>query len=101
MRTDFSLCYLYHVANSDYVSVNSSALTFTSGQSFNNMPIQCSELVVLNDNILEDNETFSIQLTNRSDQVVITSGGEQAEVVIVEDDTDCKCMPQTYVLNIP
>ena len=85
---------LQSAANSDYVPVNSSAVTFTSGQSSNNMPTQCAELVVRNDNILEDDETFLVQLTSRSDQVVITSGGEQAEVVIREDNTDCKCVPQ-------
>ena len=61
------------------------------------MPTQCAELVVRNDNILEDDETFLVQLTSRSDQVVITSGGEQAEVVIREDNTDCKCVPQIRI----
>lgn len=76
-------------ANSDYISVNSSALTFTSGQSSSNMPTQCRELVILNDDILEYDENFMIQLASRSDEVAITTTGEQAEVVIREDNADC------------
>ena len=78
------------VANNDYVTVNSSALTFTSGQSSSNMPTQCLGLVIINDNILEDDETFMVQLASRSDEVEITAAGEQAEVVIREDSVDCK-----------
>lgn len=53
------------------------------------MPTQCSALVILNDNILEDDETFLVQLESRSDEVVITAMGEQAEVVVMEDNADC------------
>ena len=81
-------------ANSDYTSVNSSALTFTSGQSSSNMPTQCRELVILNDDILEYDENFMIQLASRSDEVEITTTGEQADVVIREDTADCKSILQ-------
>lgn len=60
------------------------------GQSSSNMPTQCLDLVILNDNILEYNETFMVQLASRSNEVEITAAGEQAEVVIREDNTDCK-----------
>ena len=53
------------------------------------MPTQCTALVILNDNILEDDETFLVQLASRSNEVVITAMGEQAEVVIMEDNADC------------
>lgn len=77
-------------ANSDYSPVSSLELTFTSGQSFNNTPVQCTELIVFNDDILEDTETFSVRLSSESDQVIITAGREEANVTIREDDTDCK-----------
>lgn len=73
------------------MSVNLRGLTFTSGQSFNNMSTQCTELVVLDDNILEDNETFSVRLTSQSSEVLITVVKEQAQVVIMEDNFDCEC----------
>ena len=84
-----------HVADSDYVSVNSSALTFISGQSSTNMSMQCTELVILNDNILEYDENFMVQLASRSDEVVITTAivgltGGLADVVIMEDAGDRK-----------
>ena len=62
-----------------------------SGQSSNSMPIQCADLDVLNDNILENDETFSVRLSSWSNRVYITTGRQAAEVTIREDDTDCKC----------
>jgi hypothetical protein len=62
------------------------------------MPTQCLDLVILNDNILEDDENFMIQLASRSDEVVITAAGEQAEVVIREDSGDCKLITEEPVL---
>ena len=56
------------------------------------MPIKCTELDVIDDNILENDETFSVGLSSRSNQVYITIGREQAEVIIREDETDCKCI---------
>ena len=54
------------------------------------MTTQCVNLTVLNDTILEGNETFKIQLMNQSNIVRITRGRDQAQVVISEDDVDCK-----------
>ena len=68
--------------------MNSCGLTFFSGQSVSNMPTQCTDLVIINDDILEVSETFSIRLVSRSSKVIIASGREQAEVVIMEDSID-------------
>lgn len=54
------------------------------------MSIQCGELVVLNDENLEANETVSTSLSSKSDQVIITTGRAEAEVIIHEDAADCK-----------
>ena len=75
--------------NSDYVSVDSQGLTFSSGQSSSSMSTQCGELIVLNDAALEVNETFSVSLTSAS-PVIITAGRSEAEVIIQEDANDCK-----------
>ena len=68
----------------------SQGLTFLPGQSSSSRSIQCGELGVLNDEILEDNETVSIVLLSDSNQVVITPGRDEAEVIIQEDTADCK-----------
>lgn len=52
------------------------------------MPTLCTELLVLNDNVLEDNETFSVRLTSQSVEVLITAEREQAQIVIMEDNVD-------------
>ena len=77
-------------ANRDYIPASYRLLRFVSGQSASNMPTQCANLTVLDDNILENDETFSVGLSSMTNQVYITYGREQAEVIIREDDTDCK-----------
>lgn len=83
--------FFYHLqAHRDFVPASNLPLRFVSGQSANNMPIQCTELSVLDDNILEYDETFTVRLSSRSNQVYITTGREEAEIIIREDDTDCE-----------
>ena len=89
MRIDTLLCY---AANADYVVADSLELTFISGQSANNAPSQCVELVVLDDNVLEITETINITLFSRSNYVVITAGRELAYIEIEEDNFDCELL---------
>ena len=70
--------------------MDSFELVFTSGQSSANASIQCTQLDVLNDNNLENNETFSVRLSSNNDHVVIIANRELAHIVIEEDNTDCK-----------
>ena len=56
------------------------------------------DLVILNDDILEYEENFMVQLASRSDEVEITATGEQAEIVIREDSADCKSNLNTIIL---
>ena len=65
-------------------------LMFDSGQSSNNASIQCTELDVLNDDNLENNETFSVRLSSNSDHVRVTVDRETAHIIIEEDISDCK-----------
>ena len=88
----------YHfVENSDYMPVVSQGLTFIAGQSSSSMSTQCGELVVLNDAILEGNETISISLTSESPHVIVTAGKAEAQVIIQEDANDCKYYRLTNV----
>ena len=74
--------------DSDYVSRTSQELAFLSGQSSSIMPTSCTDLEILNDDILEDQEAFSVIVTSQMTAVVITSGREQAQVLIDEDSND-------------
>ena len=88
----------YHfIENSDYMPVVSQGLTFIAGQSSSSMSTQCGELVVLNDAILEGNETISISLTSESPHVIVTAGKAEAQVIIQEDANDCKYYRLTNV----
>ena len=65
-------------------------MIFMPGQSSDNLPLQWVDLEITNDNILENNETFSVQLTSDRDYVTLTPGRETAEIIITEDESDCK-----------
>ena len=81
------LSYLY-TAPADYQNV-STQLTFTSGQT--NGSMQCTDLLVLDDSILEAAETFSLMLIADDASVVeITADAQSAVVTIEEDPTDGK-----------
>ena len=83
------MLYFYRSSDeTDYVRVSSRELTFLSGQSSTNMSTSCTELEILDDIALEDQETFSVVLTSRLTEVIITSGREQAQVLINEDSLD-------------
>lgn len=69
-KSDYELISYKGVAGSDYVGV-SSLQTFTSGSS--NGSTKCSSITILNDNIYEGNESFSIiQTTDDSSVNLIT-----------------------------
>ena len=61
----------------------------------------CTELSVSDDNILEYDETFTVRLSTGSNQVYITIGREQAEVIIREEDTDCEYKNYFITLEQP
>ena len=87
------LCILI-AAGVDYQVQSQLIVTFLPGQSFNNMSLQTAELVILNDYVLEDTETFSLSLFSDSGHVMITDGRDVADIIIREDDNDCKLVRQ-------
>ena len=79
--------FFYNTAlGQDFQSVDTQ-LTFTSGQTTGGM--QCTDLQILDDNILESEETLTLHLvSNDTSVVVITTNAESAVVTIEEDPTD-------------
>ena len=70
----------------DFQRVNTQ-LNFTTGQTVGDM--QCTDLQVLDDSILESTETLTLQLvSDNTEEVVITTGADSAVVTIEEDSTD-------------
>ena len=68
--------------------MTSRELAFLSGQSSSIMPTSCTELEILNDDALEDQEAFLVIVTSQMTEVEITTGREQAQVLINEDTND-------------
>ena len=74
------------VPTQDFQSVNTQ-LIFTSGQTAGDT--QCTNLQILDDSILESDETFNLQLAADDTSVVtITVGADSSVVTIREDPMD-------------
>ena len=75
-------------APADFQNVNTQ-LTFTSGQTTGDN--QCTNIQVFDDSILEEAETFTLQLFADDTSVVTINGSANSSVVtIIEDPIDGK-----------
>ena len=76
--------------NEDYLDIELN-ITFTSGQNASGDNQQCFFIPILNDAILECNETFDILITPvAGDEDVVNITGQIITVIIEEDPNDCK-----------
>lgn len=74
----------------DYLAVDMD-ITFTSGQNASGDNQQCFSVPILNDYILECNETFDIILSPTAvDEDVVNITDSSFTVTIEEDPNDCK-----------
>ena len=82
--------YMYTATvNEDYLDVEVN-ITFTSGQNASGDNQQCFFIPILNDDILECNETFDILLTPiAEDEDIINITNRVFTVIIEEDPNDC------------
>ena len=73
----------------DYLAVDMN-ITFTSGQNASGDNQQCFFVPILNDDLLECNETFDVVITSvADDDDVINVTGHVITVTIEEDANDC------------
>ena len=85
----------------DYVSFEAN-VTFTSGQNATGDNQQCIFIPLLDDDVLEGNQTFSVLITpapGDEDVVVINSTNEMITVVIQEDPNDSMFQLHVYRLE--
>ena len=68
------------VADVDFITT-SAVLTFNAST-----PLQCDQVIIINDGILENNETFFVQLESTDD--VVTVSLNSAPVTIIDDDCE-------------
>ena len=84
--------------NEDYLDVEVN-ITFTSGQNASGDNQQCFFIPILNDDILECNETFDIFLTPiAEDEDVVNITGQIITVTIEEDPNDCMLISELYII---
>ena len=105
MNTWINLIKLYHAISAtegeDYIGVDMN-ITFTSGQNASGDNQQCFSITILNDDLLECNETFDVVISAVPDDNNVVNITEQVITVTVgEDPNDCKfedfCLPYKIV----
>ena len=74
-------CTLYYVGNSDYRSISSHSLSFSSGVTAGNM--SCITVYISNDNKIENDEYFTLRLYGGRNVQVIE---DSVMIVILDDD---------------
>ena len=81
-------------ASADYmpVSVN---LTFTADDS-----MMCVNLTILDDTIVEGNQSFSVSLQSEANQPVIFTPHQEAIVVILDDDGKSSKVFTTFGVSV-
>ena len=72
--------FVISVADVDFITT-SAVLTFNASTS-----LQCDQVIIINDGILENNETFFVQLESSDD--VVTVSLNSAPVTIIDDDCE-------------
>ena len=68
------------VADVDFITT-SAVLTFNAST-----PLQCDQVIIINDSILENNETFFVELESTDDVVNVLLNS--APVTIIDDDCE-------------
>jgi len=72
--------FITSVADVDFITT-SAVLTFNAST-----PLQCDQVIIVNDGILENNETFFVQLKSTDDVVNVSLNS--APVTIIDDDCE-------------
>ena len=76
---------------SDYV-LESNILTFVSGQTYEHNNRQCANITILDDSVLETNESFMLWLNTA--YPVLSGAISNMTIIITDDSQDCKlCLP--------
>ena len=84
--------------NEDYLDIDV-IITFTSGQNATDDNQQCVSIPILDDNVLEGNETFDLLVSpTPEDENVVNITGQVITVTIEEDNSDCKSSSSVPVM---
>ena len=76
--------------NEDYLDIDMN-VTFTSGQNATSDNQQCVFIPLIDDTVLEGNETFDVLINSTAeDEDIVNITGQVITVTIEEDPNDCK-----------
>ena len=86
MVTNNNIVVFCNIASTDYNSISVEEVVFTSGQTVNDT--QCTPITIMDDNVLEDTESFRITLSAMDPFVIIPSTQDSIDININEDPQD-------------
>ena len=78
--------------------MSNAAVTFRSGDRVGTR--RCASILIYEDSVVENDETFNSFLTENSDRLVIQSGRNVTQVTILED-SDCKSNSRALKILFP
>lgn len=84
LQCEIFVCFIVTAtADSDYISLSSSSLVFPDGSNSGDM--QCMDIAITNDEILEINETFTVSLTVLTQRVMAVNA--VTAITIIDDES--------------
>lgn len=84
-----TIVYYHAIAGTeDYSAFQFVPLTFDAGSVSG--AVQCHVVEIVDDNVLEENETFSVTLSSSTEPAFLGSNLTQSMVTIRRDPVDCK-----------
>jgi hypothetical protein len=93
----YRICTIFlYSAESDFSSLNTS-LVFLPGDTVGS-PARCVNISILNDDVVEANETFDVVVS--SDSILQVTGATSVPVTINEDPTDCELLILLKAIDI-
>ena len=74
----------------DFVPLVDGQVLFTSGSSVASGSFECQNISIIDDDCVEEEESFSVEIEPGADQPVFIDGASSVPVVIPQDPADCK-----------
>lgn len=86
--------FFFYAAGRDFSFLNTT-LTFLRGESAQSVKsaARCVNIAILNDNVVEGNETFDVVISSSS--LLQITGETSIPVTVYEDPTDCESVTQS------
>ena len=84
------VCMYIMYTGADFVPLVDGQVLFTSGSSVASGSFECQNISIIDDDCVEEEESFSVEIEPGADQPVLIDGASSVPVVIPQDPADSK-----------